>query len=208
MNTINYKLQHTEAIKKLIQIDPDLDKIIKQVGLPKYWTRPNSFASIIQLILEQQVSLASAKAVYEKLLQIDPVISPITFQEITDSDLRLAGFSKQKILYCRIIADEVISRKLNFDKLSHFTDDQVRDKFMSIKGIGKWTADCYLIFYLNRTDIWPASDLALNKALCVIKKLNYIPNHKRSYLIAKTWKPWRSSAARLLWHFYLSKSFP
>lgn len=208
MSTIDYKSKNIKATKNLIKIDPDLEKIYKQVGLPKYWDRPNNFSSILQFILEQQVSIASAKAVFEKLLQINPDIYSENFLKIGDSDLRQAGFSKQKILYSRIFAEEVSNGKLDFEQISLLSEAQIKERLTHIKGIGNWTVNCYLIFCLNRTDIWPAGDLALNKALCVLKNLDEIPDQKKSHEIANAWKPWRSAAARLLWHYYLSNSFP
>lgn len=204
MNTIEYKKQNAEAVFNLIRSDPDLEKIYNKIGLPKFWSRDNSFSGLLQIVLEQQVSLASAKAVFYKLLQINKDISPKNFLKISIADLRQAGFSKQKIMYSRILAEEVYYGRLDFKQIALLPDHLVRDRLVHIKGIGNWTADCYLIFCLNRPDIWPADDLALNKALKVVKNLREVPDQKKSNEIAEEWKPWRSVAARLLWHFYLT----
>ena len=208
MSAIDYKIQNAKAINDLVQSDTALEKIYKQIGLPNFWIRANGFSGLLQIILEQQVSLASAKAVFEKLLQINPDISPNNFLKISNTDLRRAGFSKQKLLYCRNLAEEILYGNLDFEQIALLPDEQVKDRLMRIKGIGNWTADCYLIFCLNRADIWPACDLALNRALKVVKNLKEIPNKVKSADIAKVWIPWRSAAARLLWHYYLSNTFP
>jgi DNA-3-methyladenine glycosylase II len=192
------------ALTVLINSDPDLRRIYREVGPPNFWYREAGFAGLLQIILEQQVSLASARAVFNKLSNIDSGLTPDSFLKLSDKKLRSLGFSRQKILYCRILSAAAINGEIDFSNHETLPDSDVKNNLTSIKGIGNWTADCYLIFCLDRLDIWPSGDLAINKTLKILKGLDYMPDFKESNRIAEAWKPYRSIAARLLWHYYLS----
>ncbi|MGD8306974.1 MAG: DNA-3-methyladenine glycosylase 2 family protein [Ignavibacteria bacterium] len=194
-----------EAVDFLINKDSIFHNIVDTYGIPKVNYRKPGFATFLYLILEQQVSLASAAAVYRKLFADSGKITPEIFLSYTDRELKAFGFSRQKTEYCRLIAQSVKSEKLKLNSLAKLGDDEVRNILMQEKGIGKWTADNYLLFALRRADIWPRYDLALVKAVVELKRLRKTPDEKRFDKIAETWKPWRSVAARLLWHHYLSK---
>lgn len=184
--------------------DPDLGKVVTNYGPPPMWSRPPGFATLIQIILEQQVSLASARAVYSKLGQRIGRVTAARFLELDDAALRACGFSRQKTGYCRGLAEAVHSGELKLARLSRLDDDAVRAELVRLKGIGDWTADVYLLMALRRADVWPLADLALINAVSEVKRLRKRPDDKRLLRITRPWSPWRSVAARICWHHYLS----
>lgn len=193
-----------EGAKALAQMDADLADVYSALGPPPLWARPPGFATLIYIILEQQVSLASARAAYQRLGQaIDP-ISPEAFLDLDDDRLKLIGFSRQKTAYGRILARAVLDKALNLDALDRLTDDEVRAALMKIKGIGRWTADIYLMEALLRPDVWPSGDLALAIAVRRIKRLDATPKPEHLHALGELYRPWRAVASRMFWHYYLS----
>jgi DNA-3-methyladenine glycosylase II len=182
------------ASKKLAERDPHLRKSFESFGPPPLWDRPQGFATLLQIILEQQVSLASAKACFDKLAARLGSVSPDGLLQLTDAELKAAGFSRQKTSYARHLAAAVLEERIDLGALSGLPDDDVRDKLRSLKGIGDWSADIYLLMAMLRPDVMPHGDLAL-----------HIAWQKLSGTMAEKWRPFRSVAARLLWHFYLSE---
>jgi DNA-3-methyladenine glycosylase II len=172
------------------------------------WERAPGFPTLLHIILEQQVSLASAKATYGRLQQAAEPLSPENFQRLTDTQLRKIGFSRQKTRYGRALAGAVLDGGLDLDGLAHLADPEARTQLMKITGIGAWTADIYLLMALGRPDIWPQGDLALELAIQRAKGLEKRPTRDEVLAISKPWRPWRAVAARLLWHFYLSERRP
>ncbi len=193
-----------EGVTYLTKIDPDLAKVILDLGNPPLWSRKPGFPTMIHIILEQQVSLASARAAFIKLEMAAGQLTPERFLEFTDEELREIGFSRQKTKYGRELSKAIQKGKLDLEELSSLDDISVRNELMKIKGIGIWTADIYLLMALLRPDIWPSGDLAIAKATQNIKKLPSIPTPEMLDEIATPWKPWRAVAARILWHYYLS----
>jgi DNA-3-methyladenine glycosylase II len=193
-----------EGVNWLIDDDPFLRKAVEKNGLPPLWEREPGFPSLLKIILEQQVSLASAKATYNKLLTKLDVLTPESFLSLDDRELKKVGFSRQKTRYGRILAKSVLDGSLDLTKLGNLSDKEVENKLTSIPGIGKWTASIYLLMVLGRPDIWPKGDLALNKALMKVKELEKIPDNNLAEEIAEGWRPYRSVAARILWHYYLN----
>ncbi len=189
----------------LADADPDLRRIHSVLGPPPLWARQPGFATLVHIILEQQVSLASARAAFQKLETALGVVTPEKFLPLSDEQLKRIGFSRQKTGYCRQLARAVIDNDLDLRKLEHLEDHSVRSELIRIKGIGAWTADIYLLMALLRPDIWPAGDLALASAMQQIKGLPARPGREEMEQIAAAWRPWRAVAARLLWHHYLSK---
>ncbi len=187
----------------LARSDKELKQIIRVYGYPPMWSRPQSFASLIHIILEQQVSLASAKAAFEKLKTKIGIITPSRLVRLTDDELRECYFSRQKTVYARELANAIISGKLALRKLRSLPDDAIRQQLTQIKGIGNWTVDVYLLFVLQRTDIFPIGDLAMVNALREIKKLPASLPKQELLTIAEKWKPYRSIACMLLWHYYI-----
>lgn len=188
--------------------DEDLALIISHYGYPPLWSRPNTFESLVHIILEQQVSLASALAALKKLQEKTQGITPERILLLSDAELRACYVSRQKSVYIRNLAVEISEKRLHLKKLALLPDEQVRATLIRLKGIGHWTADIYLIFVLQRPDVFPLGDLAALSALKRIKKV--ADGHPVEALKALTdeWRPYRSVAAMMLWHHYLSLPRP
>jgi len=193
-----------KAVDDLVTQDSDLKNIVKKFGPPPLWDREEGFDTLIRIILEQQVSLHSAKAAYDKLIAHANPITAKKYLQFTDSELKSYGFSRQKTSYGRNLANAILERNLDLSVLRKWNDDSVRSELMKIKGIGIWTADIYLLMVLKRPDVWPTGDIALAIAIQKIKNLDTRPKHEEMEEISKLWKPWRAVAARLLWHYYLN----
>jgi DNA-3-methyladenine glycosylase II len=193
-------------------VDQDLARIAAQLGQPPLWARQPGFPTLVHIILEQQVSLASARAAFIKLqartLAAAPAVqgvTPETFLTLADAELKEIGFSRQKTAYCRQLALSLLTNEIDLDALNALDDASARLALMKVKGIGPWTADIYLLMALLRPDIWPAGDLAIAAALQELKGLPSRPGPAELDRIALPWRPWRAVAARLLWHYYLSQ---
>ncbi len=193
-----------KAVEYLEKRDRLLKLAVSKSGPPPLWEREEGFKTLIYIILEQQVSLASAKAAYEKLMKKIRSITPVNFLKLSDAELKLIGFSRQKTSYGRNLAEALISERLNLTELSDLNDVQAKEQLMSIKGIGPWTADIYLLMALGRPDIWPNGDIALASAIQKLKGVASRPSFEELNRMSLKWKPWRAVAARILWHYYLS----
>lgn len=165
--------------------------------------REPDFVALVYAILEQQVSLASARAVYERLLGLSGTLSPETFQSIQDKELRAIGFSRQKIEYCRGLADRILSGSLVLADLESRSDEEVREVLTGIRGIGHWTAEVYLLHSLGRPDVWPVGDLALQVAVQEELGLGTRPSQDELFAVGEEFRPLRSVAARVFWQGYL-----
>ncbi len=190
---------------ELASRDASFSTIISVYGYPPFWSRPNTFESLVHIILEQQVSLASALSALQKLKEKIGQISAENLLALTDEELKACYFSRQKTVYARDLAATILSGNLNLDKLVLLPDDEVRTKLTAIKGIGNWTTDIYLIFILHRTDVFPIGDLAIVQAIKRVKNLPPETLKERLLQIAEAWKPYRTIATMLLWHEYLSR---
>ena len=197
--------QFADGLAFLMRVDPDLAGILERLGPPPLWPREPGFPTLIHIILEQQVSLASARAAFDRLRQATGQLTPERFLALTDAELLTIGFSRQKTSYCRYLADALSRGELDLVALSRTRDDDVvKLELMKLKGIGHWTADIYLLMALRRWDIWPVGDLALAIALKEVKRLEKRPSPEEMERIAAPWRPFRAVAARMLWHHYLS----
>jgi len=192
-----------QLCSKLAKKDPHLQSIIKQYGHPPMWNRPASFATLIHIILEQQVSLASAKAALDKLKAKIGTITAGKVLKLPDAELRACYFSRQKTVYARCLAEAIVTKKLNLKKLGTHTDDEIRTELKKIKGIGDWTVDIYLLFVLQRSDVFPTGDLAMMNAFKQIKQLPKHTTKEEITELAEQWRPYRSVAVMLLWHHYI-----
>jgi DNA-3-methyladenine glycosylase II len=189
---------------ELAEIDDDFAVILRSHGYPPMWNRPNTFETLVHFILEQQVSLASALAALNKLRERVKEVTPGNVLSLSDVELKACYFSRQKVGYVRCLAESLRSGRLELGALVELPDDQVRTALTALKGIGNWTVDVYLIFVLQRADIFPVGDLAAVNAL---KRLKNIPKdtHRDALLpVIDRWRPNRTIATMLLWHFYLS----
>ncbi len=191
--------------EQLAASDKDLGYIFLEYGTPPLWRREASFATLVHIILEQQVSLASAASAFKRLQEkLSDAITPENVLNLTDEELKACYFSRQKTLYARELAKAVLNRSLDLQALENLTDAEVKAELKKIKGIGDWTADIYLLMALLRADVMPKGDLALHIAYKKLKNRALAPGSDEFQRIAEKWKPFRAVAARLLWHFYLS----
>lgn len=189
---------------ELATADADLATIIKAHGYPPLWSRPNTFETLVHIILEQQVSLASALSALNKLKEKVQELTPARVLLLTDEEFRACYCSRQKTAYIKYLAVALVSGQINLAELEHLPDDEIRAKLITLKGIGNWTIDVYLMFVLQRADIFPIGDLAAVNALKRIKGLPASTTKEEVLAIAETWQPYRTVATMLLWHFYLS----
>ena len=204
--SLNKKGFH-EALRILGKQDPDIDKILSAIGPPVWRKRRSGFPTLVRIILEQQVSLASGRALFVKLSQAVPTLTPREFLKLDTDTLRAMGFSRQKTRYCRILAEAIKVGALPLQGLESMDDDQVRKELTKLTGIGKWTADIYLMEGLKRPDIWPVGDLALAIAVQKVLNLKKRPTPDKLEKLGNKWKPWRAVAARVFWHQYLNGTF-
>lgn len=194
---------HAQLCEQLANKDRQLRQIIDIYGYPPVWTRSPRFSSLVHIILEQQVSLASAKAAFVKLKKYIGTITPGKILQLSDEELRSCYFSRQKTVYVRQLAQAIDSGQLRLSGLRHLPDDLVRAELKKIKGIGDWTADIYLLFALQRCDIFPIGDLAMVNAFKEVKGLAAKAGKEKIVLLAESWRPYRSIATYLLWHHYI-----
>jgi DNA-3-methyladenine glycosylase II len=169
------------------------------------WTRPASFQTLILTILEQQVSLASAYAAFDRLRARIGYVTPGKILSLSDAEMRACYFSRQKIVYARCLAEAVRSRQLKLNKLATSSNDEVRAELKKIKGIGDWTVDVYLMHALQRTDLFPLGDIALVNSLKEVKGLPKDVSKDELLKIAEPWRPYRTIASMILWHAYIKK---
>jgi len=193
-----------QALACLKEQDPDLKEILSTCGPPLLRKRAQGFPTLVHIILEQQVSVPSADAVFLRLRKALPAFNPDEFLKLNNHTLRQMGFSRQKSRYCRHLADLISQREFNLNDLRKMTDEQARSSLCTIPGIGPWTADIYLLTALGRPDIWPAGDLALAAAIRQVKRFKTRPSPEQLTAVADRWKPWRSAAACILWHYYVT----
>ncbi len=194
-----------DAVAELAQRDPDLGAVVARHGPPPLWARDPGFPTLVLLILEQQVSLASARAAYNRLEAATGTVTPAGLLALSDDELRAAGFSRQKTGYARALAQAILDGAFDPDRLPALDDDGVRRELTALKGIGPWTAEIYLLMVLRRPDAWPVGDLALATAAQQVKGLAARPTPAELAALAEPWRPWRAVAARVLWHHYLSR---
>lgn len=195
-----------ELCNHLASQDQDLKLIIENHGYPPMWTRGNTFETLVHIILEQQVSLASALATLNKLKERLIEIIPENILKLSDEEMRECYVSRQKNNYIKGLANAIISGEIDLKKLAKMSNDDVRKTLVSLKGIGNWTVDVYLMFTLQRTDIFPIGDLAAVNALKRLKQLPAKATKEEVLDISEQWKPFRSVATMMLWHYYLSAS--
>jgi len=194
-----------DAVTALCDRDELIRSVVNRFGTPHLWDREPGFPTLIHIILEQQVSLSSAQACFDKLKASLEDLNPESLLTLDDATLLQIGFSRQKTRYTRILANEIKSGYLDLNTLKHASDDDVFSTLTSLTGIGAWTANIYLLMALGRADIWPSGDLALEVALQKLLGLDHRPRGEEFQRLGERWRPYRAVAARVLWHYYLSK---
>lgn len=196
------KIVNNLDIEKLTSSHKLFSKIKDTYGIPPNWKRPEGFISLSRIILEQQISLASAEAHFNKLRNYLPKFTPVEILKLTDEEMRFCQISRQKAKYLRTLSQALINKELDFDELSKLNESDGRKKLTSIKGIGDWTSDIYLMFCLQNKDIFPLGDVAL---ITTIKELTRVKSKEGVVRFTKKLKPFRSLAAYFLWYYYLKK---
>lgn len=191
-----------EALLALSARDSGLKGIVEAYGPPPPRTRPPGLKTLLKIMVQQQVSIASAEAIWCRL---NGAVAPLSARRLLDVDqeaLRSAGLSRQKARYVLALAEAVASRRVSFRRIERLDDEAAIAELTQVAGIGRWTAEIYLMGAHQRPDVFPAADLALMVAAQMLKGLPERPDVKAMYVLAEPWRPWRSMAARLLWHYY------
>ncbi len=189
----------------LVASDAALAAVVAEHGEPAFWHRPAGFRSLVLLILEQQVSLASGAAAYRRLRDRVRAVTPENLLAVSPEEMRVDGVSRQKDRYLRALSEAVAAGDLDLDGLDALDDDAVRAALVALPGIGPWTADVYLLACLGRPDLWPVGDRALQVAVAETLGLPDVPTQAALETLGERWRPHRSTAARILWHGYLGR---
>lgn len=193
---------HASALKALAKRDPDIAAALAAIGPPPPRNRPPGFSSLLRAIVGQQISAAAAAALWMRLAgAIDP-IAPETVIRLDLDALRSLGLSRQKALYTQGLARDILEGRVDLDLLHTLDDEAAIAHLIQVKGIGRWSAEVYLLFALDRQDIWPSGDLALAIAMQRLRRLRRRPDPKKLVKLAEPWRPYRGAAAQFLWHYY------
>ena len=193
------------AVDRLARRDRRLGLLVRRHGPPPLWSRPPGFPTLLRIILEQQVSLGSARAMYLRLAAAVHDVTPAATLALGPAGLRRLGFTRQKARYACELAEWTADGRLPLARLSRFEDREVGALLMQVPGIGPWTAGIYLLMALRRPDVWPPGDLALHKSLAKLEGLPRPPSSGEAEALAARWRPYRAAAARILWHGYLAE---
>ncbi len=202
MNTIKTEQDLTQGIEALIEADDRFATIFEKTGMPSLRRSEAGFSGVLRIIAGQQVSKASAAAIWQRMQYVLSPLEPGHLETLTEDKFREAGLSGPKIRAVNSLTSAVSGGDLDFSRLEQFNDNDVIDALVGVKGIGPWSAEVYLLSCLGRRDAWPNGDLALQIATQDAFRLNDRPNPKAMAAMAETWRPWRSIAARLLWAYY------
>jgi DNA-3-methyladenine glycosylase II len=192
------------GVRALVRQDPDFAALYRRNGLPPMWARRPGFSTLVHIVLEQQVSIAAARTLFRR---VAAEIGGMTPERILDRGalgLHRLGITRQKAAYCHALAAAVQDGSLSLSRIARSDDIAGRASLLALHGIGPWSADIYYLMALRRPDVWPVGDLALAVALRDVKRLRKLPDVQRQLAMSDAWAPWRSVAARLLWHYYLT----
>jgi DNA-3-methyladenine glycosylase II len=196
---------HETAIQALLTRDPLFGNCLNIAGTlaEPVLRAPAGFPGLLRIILEQQVSTKAAEAMWRKLCGASDRITPEALLALDDDQLRQCGFSRQKMAYARGLAEDVASGRLDVEAVHRMPDDEALESLVRIKGIGRWSAEIYLLLVLGRPDVWPVDDLAVAVGLQWLLGRDELPPRDELVAIGEPWRPYRSTAARLVWHYYL-----
>ena len=200
-----WSLKILNSFKKLSELDEDLKFIINKYDLPISRKQSNTFETLMRIIIGQQISRKAAESIYQKLKEKKIT----TYKKFLDSDdiyLKNLGLSFRKIIYIKDLAKNINEKKIKLNEFKKSSSEVVYNSLIKIKGIGKWTINNYQLFVLEDCDAWPGGDLAVQEAIKSLKNLDVRPDENESNIIAEKWKPFRGSAALLLWHYYSKKN--
>ena len=196
------------ALKALAKKDADIGRAFKACGLPPERKRPVGFAGLVHIIAAQQVSVHAARAIVAKLDRAAAPYKPAKVLKLGEDGLRACGLSRPKVRYVLAAAEDIKAGRLDFDAVAEMDDADAIEHLVQAKGVGRWSAEIYLLFALKRPDVWPAADLALQAALGRLKGLGERPSEEETRALAEPWQPYRSAAARFLWHYYHHPAIP
>lgn len=192
-----------DGARQLARMDPELGAILSRLGEPPMWGRQPGFATLVKIILEQQVSLEAARTLYRRLTRRLGAMTPETVYAQQVGGLREFGLTRQKAAYCHGLAERILDGRLDLSGIARGADEPGRQALLQVPGLGPWSVDIYYLMALRRPDVWPRGDLALAAAMREVKGLKALPSPQEQERIARAWAPWRSIAARLLWMHYL-----
>jgi DNA-3-methyladenine glycosylase II len=192
------------SVRTLCRLEPRFAVVLERHGPPPLWPREPGFATLALLMLEQQVSLAQARAMHQRI-ETAGGVTPANVRKLGEAGLRALGVTRQKSAYLVALADDIASRKFDFEAVHALPDEKAIAALDRLHGVGPWTAECYLLFALRRPDVFPAADLGLMEAVRDLWNLPQRPLPQALLRRSLAWRPHRSSAARLLWHHYLSE---
>lgn len=193
------------AVRTLARAESRFARVVKRHGPPPLWPREPGFQTLLLLMLEQQVSLAQGRAMYARIANATGPVTPANVARLGESGLRALGVTRQKSGYIAALAVQLERKTLDLDALAALPDADAGAALDALRGVGPWTAQCYLLFALRRADVFPAADLALMEAVRDLWKLRARPSAGSLERRARAWRPHRAVAARLLWHHYLSE---
>jgi len=201
----NWSLKILNSFKKLSELDDDLKYIINKYNLPDSRKESNTFETLMRIIIGQQISRKAAESIYQKLKE-KKITTYKNFLNTDDKYLKNLGLSFRKIIYIKDLAKNINEKKINLNEFKKSSSEVVYNSLIKIKGIGKWTINNYQLFVLEDCDAWPGGDLAVQEAIKSLKNLDVRPDENESNNIAEKWRPFRGSAALLLWHYYSKKN--
>ena len=201
----NWSLKILNSFKKLSELDDDLKYIINKYNLPDSRKESNTFETLMRIIIGQQISRKAAESIYQKLKE-KKITTYKNFLNTDDKYLKNLGLSFRKIKYIKDLAKNIYEKKINLNEFKKSSSEVVYNSLIKIKGIGKWTINNYQLFVLEDCDAWPGGDLAVQEAIKSLKNLDVRPDENESNNIAEKWRPFRGSAALLLWHYYSKKN--
>ncbi len=194
------KITFAEGAQELGRRDKDFARLVKDIGLPGLRSRQTGYSTLVKIICGQQVSTSAARAIGGRLDAIEKPMQPETVLKLGPEKLRAVGLSGQKVKYVIGIAEAVVNGEFSFRRVARMDDEDAIEEMIKLKGIGRWSAEVYLLFALRRPDLWPVDDLGVVKGLMHLKGMKERPPREELVEMAEAWRPWRSVAARLLWH--------
>lgn len=192
------------GVRALARQDRDFAALVARNGLPPMWARRPGFATLVHIVLEQQVSIAAARSLFRRIRAELGGMTPERIVERGIPGLHRLGLTRQKAAYCHGLARAVQDGSLSLSAIARKADAEGRRALLALPGIGPWSADIYYLMALRRPDVWPIGDFALAIAMRDVKRLRTLPDARRQLAMSAGWTPWRSVAARLLWHYYLT----
>jgi DNA-3-methyladenine glycosylase II len=189
------------ALAEIAKRDADMARAHAEVGLPSLRRRKPGFETLLRAIVAQQVSVAAAASIWSRVTATVQPFEPAAFLDASDAALRAAGLSRQKIAYGRGLASDIVTGRVRLDRLGRMSDEDAIAELIKIKGIGRWSAEVYLLFAHGRPDMWPVDDVGLMVGMQRVKRLEARPGRAEMLALGEAWRPWRGAGALLLWHY-------